>query len=143
MSEFIINLNIATKKYDKQIDIEKIKTKKERRNTSKDDGKQTMSRIKNDRLVGGNTANNKLVKELSSKSHNGKENIHTITHQPQHKIFSPTLITDGKKTIISHEPLMGELFYFLLLHHHHFQHNNSIHVPIIMNHSSIYNLSSI
>ena len=143
MSEFIINLNIATKKYDKQIDIEKIKTNKERRKTSEDDGKQTIPRIKNERVVGGNTADNELVKKLSSKSHNGKENIHTITHQPQHKKFSSTLTTDGKKTIISHEPLTGESFYFLLLNHHHFQHNHSIHIPMIMNHSSIYNLSSI
>ena len=98
---------------------------------------------KNERVVIGKTNNNELIKESSSQSHNGNENIHTITHQPQHKQFAPTLITDGKKTIISHEPLTGELFYFLLLRHHHFQHNHSIYIPIIMNHSSIYNPSSI
>merc|ERR1712238_381016 len=104
----IINLNIATKKYDKQIEIEKIKAKKERRKTSEDKGKETISRIKNERVVGGNTANNALVKESSSKSHTGKEHIHTITHQLPHKKFAPTLITDGKKTIISHELFTGE-----------------------------------
>merc|ERR1712238_692 len=108
LSEFIINLNIATKKYDKQIEIEKIKAKKERRKTGEDNGKETISIIKNERVVGCNTANNALVKESSSKLHTGKENIHTITHQLPHKKFAPTLITDGKKTIISHELFTGE-----------------------------------
>ena len=73
LSEFIINCNIAATKCNKQIEIEKIKSKKDRRKTSKDNGKETIPRIKNERLVGGNTANNKLVKALSSKSHYGKE----------------------------------------------------------------------
>ena len=82
MSEFIINLNIVTKKCDNQIELEKIKSKKNRRKTSEDNGKETIPRIKNERLIGGTTANNELFKESSSKSHYGKENIHTITHQP-------------------------------------------------------------
>ena len=52
---------------------------------------------KNERVVIGKTNNNELIKESSSQSHNGNENIHTITQQPQHKQFSPTLITDRKK----------------------------------------------
>ena len=67
LSEFIIKLNIAIKKYDKQIDIEKIKSKKERRKTSEDDGKQIITRIRKERVVGGNTVNNELGKEISSK----------------------------------------------------------------------------
>ena len=62
---------------------------------------------KNERVVRGKTNNNELIKESSSQSYNGNENIHTITHQLQHKQFDPTLITDRKKTIISHEPLTG------------------------------------
>ena len=61
-----------------------IKAKRKRRKTSKDNGKETMPRIKNERVLGGNTINNKLVKKSSSKSHAGKESIHTITHQPKH-----------------------------------------------------------
>ena len=44
-----------------------------------------MPRIKNERVLGSNTIINKLVKESSSKSHAGKESMHTTTHQTQHK----------------------------------------------------------
>ena len=63
LSKCIINLNIATKKYDKQIEIEIITAKEKRRQTSEDNGKENFPRIKNEQVIGVNTINNQLVKE--------------------------------------------------------------------------------
>ena len=108
LSECIINFNIATNKYSKQIEIEMIKAKEKRRKTSEDNGKETLPRIKNEQVLDGNNINNKLVKESLSKSHTGKDSMQTTTYQPQHQTFDPTLITDGQHTIISHERLTGK-----------------------------------
>ena len=74
-----------------------IKEKRKRRKTSEDNGKEIMPRIKNERILGGNTINNELVKESSSKSHTGKESMHTTTHQPKHKQFAPTLTVEKRQ----------------------------------------------
>ena len=50
LSECIINLNIATKKYSKQIEIKMIKAKEKRRKISEDNGKETLPRIKNEQV---------------------------------------------------------------------------------------------
>ena len=105
--DFIINLNRVTTKCDKQIEIEIINEKRKSRKASEDNGKEIMSSIKNERVLGGNTITNELVKESSSKSYNGKESINTTTHQTKHKHFAPTL-TVGQKTIIFHEQITGE-----------------------------------
>ena len=46
-----------------------IKEKRKTRKTSEDNGKEIMTRIKNERVLGGNAINNELLKESSSKSH--------------------------------------------------------------------------
>ena len=106
-SDFIINFNRDTTKYDKQIEIEMIKEKRKRIKASEDNGKEIMSSVKNERVLGGNTITNELVKESSSKSYNSKESMNTITHQTKHKHFAPTL-TVGQKIFIFHERITGK-----------------------------------
>ena len=84
-----------------------IKEKRKRRKASEDNGKEIMSSVKNERVLGGNTITNELVKESSSKSYNSKESMNTITHQTKHKHFTPTL-TVGQKIFIFHERITGE-----------------------------------
>ena len=84
-----------------------IKEKRKRRKASEDNGREILSSIKNERVLGGNTITNELVQESSSKSYNGKESMNTTTHQTKHKHFDPTL-TVGQKTTIFHERITGE-----------------------------------
>ena len=120
-SDFIINLNRATTKYDNKIEIEMIKEKRKRRKASEDNEKDIMSSIKNERVLGGNAITNDFVQESSSKAYYGKEGMNTTTHQTKHNHFAPTL-TIGQKTTIFHERITGE---FIKQKHVLYRNNNT------------------
>ena len=67
--DFVMKFNRDTTTYDKQSEIEMIKEKRTIKKVSEGNGIEIMLRIKNERVLGGNTITNKVVKETSSKSH--------------------------------------------------------------------------
>ena len=84
-----------------------IKEKRKRRKASEDNGREILSSINNERVLGGNTITNDFVQESSSKAYYGKESMNTTTHQTKHNHFAPTL-TVGQKTNIFNERITGE-----------------------------------